>query len=75
VRKGATYALVWMGMDGRKARNLLLKCLAEEKDRDVIGAILLPLRNYYGGNPEMDKARKDAQARLQLPEPPPPPDM
>jgi len=68
-RCGAVTALRCVGGE-EKARDILLKRLAEEKDQKVLEAILALLRERYGGDPEEQKALK---ARLQQPEPPPAP--
>jgi len=65
VREHAADALWRVG--GEKARDLLLKRLAEEKDGNVIETISSSLREKYGGDPEVDKALKEAEARQPAP--------
>ena len=62
VRGVAATALGRVG--GEKARDILLKRLAEEKDRKVLISLSYSLREHYAGDPAVEKALKEAEARL-----------
>ncbi|MFH0940033.1 MAG: sigma-70 family RNA polymerase sigma factor [Planctomycetota bacterium] len=66
VRRAVIYILGRVGKED--ARNLLLKQLAEEKDRDALMAVWNALRKGFAGDPTVEKALKD----FKLPELPKP---
>jgi RNA polymerase sigma factor (sigma-70 family) len=53
---------------GEKSRDVLLKRLAEEKDRDTLEIVSFSLRSNFPGDPVVEQALKD----FKLPDPPKP---
>jgi HEAT repeat protein len=62
VRYTAGSALAEVG--GEKARDILLKRLPEEKDQEVLSRLSTSLRRCYAGDPAVEKALKEAWAKL-----------
>ena len=62
VRLGAVSGLG--NVDGDKARAVMLNRLAVEKDQNVLMVLSSSLRAHYAGDPALEKALKEAEARL-----------